>query len=339
MFQNVSNADLYSEPYVQFIRNFASITPDFSHYFFISGGTLAVENALKAAFDWKAQKLGWDDCRSSDLDVIHLKEAFHGRSGYCLSLTNTGIDKTKWFPQFNWTRIKNPKVIEGEDTSIAEEESLTQAEQALKSGKVAAIILEPIQGEGGDSHFRPDYLQALRNLADKYEAMLIFDEVQTGMGMTGKMWCYEHFGVKPDILCFGKKAQVCGICSTNRIDDVPNNVFHQSGRINSTWGGNLIDMVRASIYIDIIKEDNLVENARIVGEYFVERLKELPLKNVRGRGLVIAFDVDNRDEFLKRLNEKIFCLKCGPKSIRFRPHLTIGKKEVDFAIKFMKTLF
>ncbi|NIQ13490.1 MAG: L-lysine 6-transaminase, partial [Candidatus Dadabacteria bacterium] len=346
VFHNISNSDLYSEPYDNFVTAFSKIAPDFSHFFFISGGTLGVENALKAAFDWKAQKLEWDDYHDDSdiedqLDVIHLNEAFHGRSGYTLSLTNTGITKTKWYPKFKWTRILNPKITEGVNVSALEAFSLDQAENALRTNKVAAIVLETIQGEGGDNHFRPGFFQALRNLADRYEAMLILDEVQTGVGMTGKMWAYEHYGIIPDMICFGKKTQVCGFCSTNRIDEVPNNVFKASGRINSTWGGNLVDMVRANIYFKIIEEDNLVNNAKEVGAYFLRKLSELPLKNVRGQGLMLAFDLSDsteRDEFLAKLNERVFCLKSGEKSIRFRPHLTFTKDDVDVAVNAVRNL-
>jgi len=341
----IANSDVYTEPYLEFVKEFAKVTSDFKHYFFISGGTLGVENALKAAFDWKAQKLGWDDyydfSNVNDLDVIHLTEAFHGRSGYTLSLTNTGVTKTKWYPQFKWTRVANPKVVEGSDHERIEQVSLNQVYEALKSKKVAAIILETIQGEGGDNHFRPEYLQALRQLATDYEAMFILDEVQTGLGMTGKMWAYQHFGVVPDMMSFGKKTQVCGFCATNRIDEIPNNVFNISGRINSTWGGSLFDMIRSTIFLKIIQEENLVENAREVGEYFLQQLKELPLKNARGRGLMLAFDLSDthaRDQFLNKLNEKIFCLKSGNCSIRFRPHLTLKKEEVDIAINHIKSL-
>ena len=223
----IANSDVYTEPYLEFVKEFAKITSDFQHYFFISGGTLGVENALKAAFDWKAQKLGWDDyydfSNVNDLDVIHLTEAFHGRSGYTLSLTNTGVTKTKWYPQFKWTRIANPKIIEGYDHKRIEQVSLNQAYEALKSNKVAAIILELIQGEGGDSHFSFDYIQSLRQLATDYEAMFIVDEVQTGLGITGKMWAYQHFNVIPDLLVFGKKVQVSGFCATNKINEIPNN--------------------------------------------------------------------------------------------------------------------
>lgn len=346
VFHNISNSDLYSAPYDDFVSSFTNITADFHHYFFISGGTLGVENAMKAAFDWKAQKLGWDDYHDdfdteNQLDVIHLNEAFHGRSGYTLSLTNTGIVKTKWYPKFKWTRILNPKVTTELDIHSLEAFSLDQAETALKTNKVAAIILETIQGEGGDNHFRPEYFQALRDLADRYEAMLILDEVQTGVGLTGKMWAYEHFGIIPDMMCFGKKTQVCGFCSTRRIDEVPNNVFKVSGRINSTWGGNLVDMVRATAYFKIIEEDNLVNNAKEVGNYFLNELNKLPLGNVRGRGLMIAFDLptpEERNAFLTKLNERVFCLKCGSKSIRFRPHLTFSKEDVEVAVNAVRQL-
>lgn len=340
VFHNLSNSDLYSDPYAAFVDAFAAIAPAFKHFFFISGGTLGVENALKAAFDWKAQKLGWDDYHGEEqLDVIHLNEAFHGRSGYTLSLTNTGVVKTKWYPKFPWTRILNPKISPELDTQAMETFSLDQAEKALRTNKVAAIILETIQGEGGDNHFRPDYFRALRDLADRYEAMLILDEVQTGVGLTGEMWAYEHYGIIPDMICFGKKTQVCGFCSTERIDEVPNNVFTVSGRINSTWGGNLVDMVRATAYFKIIEEDDLVKNARVVGSYLLKQLQKLPLSNVRGRGLMVAFDPPTpaeRDNFLKKLNETVFCLKCGDKSIRFRPHLTFSKQDADFAVSAVK---
>ncbi len=339
----LANSDMYSQQYAAFVEEFASITPDFEHYFFIEGGALGVENALKAAFDWKIQKLQNEHKQfvydtEVELDVIHLYGAFHGRTGYTLSLTNTGALKTKWFPKFNWTRIGNP-AIRYERFHHIEHRSIQDAEKALEKGNVAAIILEPIQGEGGDNHFRIEYFKKLRELADQYEAMLILDEVQTGVGMTGRMWCYEHFDIVPDILCFGKKSQVCGFAATNRIDDIEDNVFNVSGRINSTWGGNFIDMIRATHIFQIIKEQNLVANAGEVGTYFLEQLRELGLENARGRGLMLAFDLKSeqiRDEVMTRLSENMLALKCGSRSIRFRPHLTFSKEDVDTAISYIK---
>jgi len=250
-----SNSDFYTTEFAEFVKMFSEhATPDtLPHLFFVSGGALAVENALKAAFDWKVRKnleKGIDEEKGTQ--ILHFREAFHGRSGYTLSLTNTEPAKVKHFPKFNWPRVLNPKIkfpLNEENLEAviqAEKQSVQEIKQAIHNNPndIAAIILEPIQGEGGDNHFRADFFQELRTIADESEVMLIFDEVQTGIGLTGKMWCYQHFGIEPDMLAFGKKAQVCGFLCSARIDEVENNVFHESSRINSTWGGNLVDMIR-----------------------------------------------------------------------------------------------
>ncbi len=353
----IANSDMYSEVYCNFVESFATVAPDFKHFFFIDGGALAIENALKACFDWKLRRRGALHGENK-LDVIHLEQAFHGRSGYTMSLTNTDWTKTGGFPKFDWTRVPNPKIRWtpwastdatkrpwcDADMEKIEQVALTKIQAALehKNGDVAAIILEPIQGEGGDNHFRKEFFVALRQLADMYEAMLIFDEVQTGVGLTGKMWCYEHFGVVPDMMCFGKKTQTCGFCSTNRINEVTGNVFQKSGRINSTWGGNIVDMARAQIIFKIIKDENLVENAAEVGRYLLDGLRTIESDKVfgfRGRGLMIAFDCLNtpsRDSFIGKLQEKMLVLKSGSFSIRLRPHLTMTKDDADKVVQFVK---
>ena len=339
----IANSDYYSVPLAKFVETFAGIAPDFKYFFFVEGGSLGVENAVKAAFDWKAKKLSLTENCVNDLNVIHLEQAFHGRGGYTLSLTNTVPNKTALFPKFNWTRIKNPKIkFPFVDSEAVEDEefSLCQAEEALKSNLVAAIILETIQGEGGDNHFTSRYFAALRALADKYEALLILDEVQTGVGLTGKMWAYEHYGIIPDMISFGKKTQVCGFASTIRIDEVPNNVFKESSRINSTWGGNIIDMIRFTHIANIIQEENLVDQASIVGDYFLKQLQTLPrITHCRGKGLMLAFDLETpeaRNDVLNKMSKKMTVLPCGERSIRLRPHLIFSTTDVDEAIDVIK---
>lgn len=332
---NPSNSDCYCVEYAEAVKSISSIMPDFCHWFFISGGTLGVENALKAAFDWKAN--GSDE---ENWDVLHLTNAFHGRSGYALSLLNswskTPNVKTRNYPKFPWTRLPGP------DLTLQNVEEIENQVfyQASKSCNAAAFIMEPIQGEGGDIHFRPEFFQRMRKFCDDNQILFIIDEVQTGVGLTGKMWCYEHYGIIPDLICFGKKTQVCGFASTNRIDLAQNNVFNTSGRINSTWGGNLGDLMRAKTIIEIIREDKLVENAAKVGKYFLEQLKASDIK-ARGLGLMIAFDLDSseqRDEVYSKLSESVFCLKSGQKSIRFRPHLDFTEEHVDFAVSKIKEI-
>ena len=208
------------------------------------------------------------------------------------------------------------------------------------------MIIEPIQGEGGDNHFRKEFFHKLRTVADESDILLIFDEVQTGIGLTGKMWCYEHFGVNPDMLVFGKKTQVCGFLCSKRIDEVDNNVFHESSRLNSTWGGNLVDMVRFRKYLEIIVMDKLIENARDVGEYFLTELQQLEdefdniVKGVRGRGFMIAFDLPNseiRNQFLSKTFENgLIALPSGERSIRFRPSLNLPRELVNETLGILR---
>lgn len=350
-----SNSDIYTTLLAEFVDTFSRLAkPDFMKYlFFISGGALAVENALKVAFDWKVQKnflKGYKEEKGSQ--VIHFRQAFHGRSGYTLSLTNTEPNKVKYFPKFNWPRISNPKIVFPIEENLekiisSEKQAIDEIYSAIKNNKddIAAIIIEPVQGEGGDNFFRKEFFEALRNIADENEIILIFDEVQSGFGLTGKFWAYEHY-VKPDIIAFGKKAQVCGIMSSDRIDDVPENCFHKSSRINSTWGANLTDMVRSKHILEIIAEENLVENSRIMGNYLLENLieiqKEFPslLSSARGKGLMCSFDLvsrEVRDQFLKKcFKEKLIILGCGEKSIRFRPRLNITKNDLDEGLHIIK---
>lgn len=338
----IANSDMYCDDYEEFVKNFAEATPDFKYHFFVDGGTMAVENALKTAFDYKMKKLGEkNDFIANSLDVIHLERAFHGRSGYCLSLTNTIPIKVWGFPKFHWTRICNPcfDITGTKDLRRKTEISLIQAEEAMKKGNVAALIVEPIQGEGGDLHFPASYLQDLRNLCNRHDVIFIADEVQTGLGLTGKLWAYEHLGFLPDIISFGKKTQVCGIACTAKVDEVEDNVFRQSSRINSTWGGNIVDMVRFSYIWKAIRSEKLVENAAEVGEYFFNRLESNGFMNVRGRGLMIAFDLQSkkeRDEFHARLASKMLALKSGDRSIRLRPPLTFSRADADAALNFLQ---
>lgn len=351
-----TNSDVYTVEMAEFLETFARVAmPKYLPYtFFIEGGALAVENALKTAFDWKIRKnflKGYKEERGTQ--VIHFRRAFHGRSGYTMSLTNTDPTKTDLFPKFSWPRIDTPAMVFPQNEANlaavirAEQIALDQIKDALAKNKddIAAIILEPIQGEGGDNHFRKEFFVALRQIADESDVMLILDEVQTGVGLTGKMWAHEHF-VQPDIISFGKKMQVCGILCSTRVDEVPNNVFKVPSRINSTWGGNLVDMVRSQRYLEIIEEDRLVENAARQGEYLLGKLSELQsefpkmVSNARGRGLFCAFDLrtgEERMELRKKAYDRgLVVLGSGERSLRFRPPITIAAHEVDEGVNILR---
>ncbi|HZD06476.1 MAG TPA: L-lysine 6-transaminase, partial [Longimicrobiales bacterium] len=349
---NPANSDIYSRQYAAFVKTFRelAVPPEFRYLFFIAGGALAVENALKAAFDWKVQKNRAAGIEGGGDKVLHFVDAFHGRSGYTLSVTNTDPTKTRDFPKFDWPRVSSPYLDFPVDEEVAAERearTCAEIEAAFEEDPqgIAAILIEPIQCEGGDHHFRPEFFRRLREYADRYEALLVFDEVQTGFGATGRMWGFEHTGITPDLIAFGKKTQVCGVMSTRRIDEVERNVFHVSSRINSTWGGNLVDMVRCARYLQIAHEDGLVENAARVGGVLKEGLEGLAtdfsaVTNVRGQGLIVAMDLPDGDV---RRNVRTGCwerglavLPCGPRSIRFRPPLVFTEAEARRTVAVLR---
>jgi L-lysine 6-transaminase len=351
-----SNSDVYSVPMARFVDTFARVLgdPALPHLFFVDGGALAVENALKVAFDWKSRL---NESRGIDADlgmkVLHLRGAFHGRSGYTLSLTNTDPNKVARFPKFDWPRIDAPFMRSGmDDQAIAdlEAESLRQARAAFEAhpNDIACFLAEPIQGEGGDRHFRPHFFAAMRELCDEFDALLIFDEVQTGCGMTGTAWAYQQLGVMPDVVAFGKKTQVCGVMAGGRVDEVDDNVFAVSSRINSTWGGNLTDMVRSRRILETIEADGLLANAAKAGRHLQDRLNELAAEfpglvlDPRGRGLMCAFSMPRaalRDDLVSRLwDRKVIMLASGPDSVRFRPALTVSRDEIDAAIDAVRAV-
>ncbi len=276
-----------------------------------------------------------------------------------MSLTNTDPAKVDLFPKFNWPRVTNPMLKfpltpeSLEHTIELEKQSIAEINQAFIDHKddIAAIIIEPIQAEGGDNHFRTEFLKQLRQIADDNDSLLIFDEVQTGGGLTGTFWAHEQLEVKPDILAFGKKMQICGILVTDRIDDIDDHVFIVSSRINSTWGGNYTDMVRSTKFLEIIEEEQLVQNVKDLSEPFNNNIRMMTenfaglVSNPRGRGFFSAFDFDthdHRNEFRQKCWDKnLIVLNCGIKSIRFRPSLNLTLPEIEegFAImnEVMKT--
>ena len=363
-----SSSDFYTTYMAEFVETFARLAmpAEMKHLFLISGGALAVENALKVAFDWKVRR---NFARVSQpasngnlhrIDglggrVIHFRDAFHGRSGYTLTMTNTeDARKYLYFPKFDWPRVVNPKLrfpVTDEvlaDVKRVEDIAVAQIETAVQQypGDIAALIIEPIQGEGGDNHFRPEFFAELRRLADQHDFLFIVDEIQSGMGITGKMWAMEHMGVQPDIIVFGKKAQVCGIIVGPRIDEVKDNVFQEESRINSTWGGDVTDMVRSTRFLEIIHEDKLLEHTARMGEVLMAGLQSAAasskgfMSNVRGRGMMVAFDVPDkaaRDAMIERMKDNgMYALKSGNRSIRFRGMLDTPAEIIDKAVKIVE---
>ena len=352
----VTNSDVYSTEMAEFVETVARIAqPDYLPYaFYVEGGTLAVENALKVSFDWKVRKNLAAGKGAKGGKVLHFKDCFHGRSGYTMSLTDSPDPrKTLYFPKFDWPRVLNPKItFTLDEAAVAEAEiqSITEIKAAINANPedIAALIIEPIQGEGGDNHFREKFFRELKTICNENEILFIYDEVQTGIGLTGKMWAHQHHSedCRPDIICFGKKTQICGIFVSDRIDDVENNVFHESSRLNSTFGGNIADMVRFTLYLEVIEKEGLVQIAAENGEYVLDKLQALQKKygdvvsNSPGKGHFCAFDLPNGDILDNLLSliadEGALMLGCGTHSIRFRPHLNISQDEIDIGFEMIE---
>jgi L-lysine 6-transaminase len=359
----VANSDIYTLEMGEFVRTFAEVAgaDGFGHLFFIDYGTLAVENAFKVAMDWKVSKLlergaiskGDAAAGRRGTKIIHFNEAFHGRGGYTLSVTNTADpNKHQRFAKFtDWPRVINPKITFPLDrhleiTEWLEEQSVKQIMKAIADDPDGhcAIITETIQGEGGDNHFRTEFFQRLRRICDENEMMLIFDEVQAGMGISGKMWAWEHHApVKPDIFAFGKKSQVCGIQAGPKVDEAENNCFTVSSRINSTWGGTVADMVRSTEYLKIYRDEKILDYVSgAAGPALIEGLERLRsefpdfISNVRGKGLMCAFDVKTpalRGKFLSACAEnRMLILPCGTHTVRFRPALNVPLADIERGI-------
>ncbi len=351
-----ANPDFATVEQARFAATFRRVAgvPELPLLFLIDGGTLAVENALKVAFDWKTKHNASRGIAVRGSRVLHLERAFHGRSGYTLSLTNTDPVKIRDYPMFDWPRIPSPAVEPGprwDEPELLPEErtALEAAEAALRrhGHEVACFVYEPIQGEGGDRHLRPRFLTAVQELCRAHDVLTVADEVQTG-GLTGSVWAHQELGLEPDLVAFGKRMQVCGVLGGRRVLDIADNAFREPSRISSTWGGSLVDMVRATKILEVAERDGLFENARRMGELLLGELGALAAEfpqligSARGRGLMCA--VSFRDPALRdaaiaaaRDRHRTLFLPSGPDALRFRPALSVTPEEISEAVAALRS--
>ncbi|HXG07521.1 MAG TPA: aminotransferase class III-fold pyridoxal phosphate-dependent enzyme, partial [Nitrososphaera sp.] len=256
--------------------------------------------------------------------------AFHGRTLGALSFTFSKPVQKKGFPELPVMRIKFC-------TSDSDPE-IDAAEKLLAENQVAFILTEVVQGEGGYNFASSKFIKNLRKCADKYGVPLILDEIQSGMGRTGKWWVFEHHGVIPDIMSAAKALQVGMAAYDSQFDP------GEQGAMSSTWGGgHRIDMAVGAKIIEVIKKDRLLDNAHAMGLRLKKALQELVGKggiiDVRGLGLMIGIEFDSkksRDEKLLRAFKKgLLLLPAGQKVIRVIPPLTITPEELNEGIQII----
>ncbi len=319
----IAGQDFYCEEHIRLAKKLTGITPQESKVFFSNSGAEAVENALKIAY----KSMG-------PLPGISCFNAFHGRTLGALTFTFSKPEQKANFPELQVKRIK----FYTDDSEM----DMDGIESVLKNNKVAFILTEIIQGEGGMNVANKKFISCLRRYADEYGIPLIVDEVQSGVGRTGKWWSYEHYDIKPDITISAKALQVGATIYKKTLDPM------EKGVLSSTWGGgDRIDLALGAKIIDIIRREKLLNNARIMGEKIRRACHELVGKNgiigIRGIGLMIGIEFDDKNRRDKKLlnlfKNGLLLLPAGKKSVRIMPPLVIEKEQVEEGISIIhKTL-
>jgi len=290
--------------------------------FFCNSGAEAVEAAIKLS-----RKYG----KGERYEILCMEGSFHGRT--LATLTATGQEK--------YRKGYAPLTL---GFKIVPFNDLEKVKEAI-SHRTVAVMLEPIQGEGGINIAGDDYLKDIRKLCDENDLLLILDEIQCGMGRTGKLFCYEHYGIEPDIMTLAKSLgggfPIGCMITKDRIAS-----FFSPGDHASTFGGNPLACSAARAAIAAILEENLIENAAQVGGYFIEKLKELQkkysfIKEVRGKGLMIGVELDfEGKDIVTKCQEKGILINCTvDKVLRFVPPLIVTKEEVDKVITALDEVF
>ncbi|MDE1815919.1 MAG: aminotransferase class III-fold pyridoxal phosphate-dependent enzyme [Thaumarchaeota archaeon] len=315
----IAGQDFYSKEHAEIAEEVSKIVPANFKSFFINSGAEAVENAIKIAY----RKMG-------PLPGVSCLGAFHGRTLGALTFTLSKPVHKHNFPEFPVKRIKF--CSQDDDPEIDAVESL------LKKNKVAFILTEVVQGEGGYNVASRKFIKNLRKYATEYGVPLILDEVQSGLGHTGKWWAFEHYNVKPDIMTAAKALQVGATMYNKRLEP------KERSALSSTWGGgSRIDMAAGMRTIQVIKRDRLLENATKMGNMLKKGLEELVGKKgvigVRGLGLMIGLEFDTRVRREKKIVELfksgLLTLGAGQKSLRIIPPLVITKKQIEQGLEIM----
>lgn len=337
----IPNCEVITEEAQEFFREFSNCEgmKRFKYFHFCCTGALAVETAIRAAIDQKEYK---------NPQIISLKESFHGIKGYGAFATDRFFPVSKrleGFPTIDWPKIHNPKIIfknsliDSKATEAGIEKFKKEFNNCLNKygDNIAGLLIEPIQSTYGDNHFPKSFFKLVRKLCDKYDICLIFDEIQTGFGATGKMWYYQHLDIEPDIVIFGKKSQVSGVMAKEKFGKI----FKTPVKIEDTFDGDLVDMLRCRYILKAYKKYHLLENAKERGKQLLSELKKInSFKNVRGQGLLMAFDFEtNKEQELfakKAFKNGLMFNKTRDKTIRLRPSLNVSPKEIQEAVNIIR---
>ncbi|MFH1234428.1 MAG: aspartate aminotransferase family protein [Candidatus Diapherotrites archaeon] len=304
---------LFNPARAALLERLDSITPPrLKKTFLCNSGTESVEAALKFARAFTGKK-----------KIIAANRAFHGKTMGALSATYKQEYKKPFEPLlagFGHVQFSNAEALE-----------------SAMDNETAAFIVEPIQGEAGVILPDKDYLKQAREICDRHNALLIIDEVQSGMCRTGKMFAFEHYSVEPDILCLAKAlASGIPIGATIVTEEIASSIPKLSH--SSTFGGNPLACAAASATIDEMLEKKLAERSADSGEYFMEKLKGISsprVREVRGKGLMVAVELKERVTpfLMKLMDEGVLAIAAGQTTMRLYPPLTVSKQEIDSCVE------
>jgi len=326
----ITSRAFYTEPFGDFLEKLTNVS-GFENVLTMNTGAEAVETAIKAARRWGYKTKG---IKENAAEIIVADGNFHGRTTTIVGFSSEDSYKDGFGPfgkgfveaKYCWTEC---------DLS----ESIKSFEEKINKN-TCAVLVEPIQGEAGIRVPQDGWLKKLREICSKNNVLLILDEIQSGLGRTGKLFAYEHEDIKPDGLILGKALggamlPISAFLSSKAVMD-----HFNAGSHGSTFGGNPLATKVASRAIELLYEDKLIENSHILGEYFKSKLKAIDnniIKDVRGKGLWIGMELEESEITAKHLclmllNEGLLCKETHKTVIRFAPPLMITKKELDWAI-------
>lgn len=319
--EQVSNLGFYSNSVINSLQQRladklgAACGYDEYQLFLINSGAEANENALKLASFHNGKRR-----------VIAFKHSFHGRTSAAVRVT----DNPKYVAPIN----------EGLDVTYLSLNDPYAVEAELKKGDVSSVIIEGIQGVGGIQLPTDEFMQDLRAMCTKYQAVLIVDEVQSGYGRSGKFFAHQYAGIRPDIITVAKGIANGFPMGAVLISPIFKPIY---GMLGTTFGGNHLACAAAIAVLDIMKEESLIENAKKVGAFLMEELRKIPgIKELRGRGLMIGIEFEEPiKEIRNRLlfEEKVFTGVAETNTIRLLPPLCLTKEEAaEFISRFRKVL-
>ncbi len=319
----VTNCEFISDETEEFDKQFSSycsLDNTFSNFHYCSTGALAVEAAIKISLHYKNYK---------NLNVLSFNNSFHGVNSYGGFITgrfSTSLKRLKGLPELFSTKC---------NYDIQEVEKI----MSNKDNPVTCIVVEPIQCTAGDIHHDREFFSKLRDLCNTYDVPMVFDEIQVGFGATGKLWYFEHLGITPDIVVFGKKTQVSGLMVTKKFSDIFNR--DDVPRLEVTWNSDTLDMIRCKYIIQEFQESSVLENVNKRGEQIKNLLSNVSgIDNFRSKGLIIGFDLKNtetRDRLMKALyNKGMICNSTGANSIHLRPNLALSEQDAIVGCNMIK---